>query len=78
MPPTNLERLEEYVLKLDLGARAALAEKLLQSLEDLSEEENEQQLWLAECKRRKEEIARGEVTLQDGEEVLSRLEAELR
>jgi hypothetical protein len=77
MSPTNLERIEEYVLKLDLSARAALAEKLLESLENLSEEENEQ-LWLAECKRRKEEIARGEITLQDGEEVLSRLEAELR
>jgi hypothetical protein len=77
MSPTNLERLEEYVLRLDLSARAALAEKLLESLENLSEEENEQ-LWLAECKRRKEEIARGEVTLQDGEEVLRRLEAELR
>lgn len=77
MTPTSFQELEEYVLKLDLGTRAALAEKLLQSLDALSESENEQ-LWLAEAKSRKEQIARGEVTLLDGEEVLNRLETELQ
>ena len=49
--PLSLEELEDHVLKLDLQARAALAEKLVRSLDDLSEAENEQ-LWLAEAKRR--------------------------
>jgi len=77
MQPTNLQELEDAVLKLHVHNRAALAEKLLESLEDLSESENEQ-LWLLEAKRRKEEIARGEVRLRNGEEVLRRLEAELQ
>ncbi len=76
MSPTTLRELEECILKLDLSARAALAEKILQSLDTLSEEENEQ-LWLAEAKRRKDEIAHGDAILRDGEQVLRRLEAEL-
>lgn len=77
MPPTSLQELEEYVLKLDLGTRAALAEKLLQSLDNLTEQENEQ-LWLAEARRRKEAMARGDASLRQGEDVLRRLEAELQ
>ena len=72
----NLEYLEDQVLKLDLEARAALAEKLLRSLDDLTDAENER-LWLTEAKRRHEQLLRGEVRARDGEEVLQRAAAEL-
>jgi Putative addiction module component len=75
--PIEPLELEEIVLKLDLPTRAALAEKLLHSLDDLSAEEN-QALWLSEARRRREELASGKVQPLDGEDVLRRLEAELK
>jgi hypothetical protein len=45
------EELEVEVLKLPFGDRARLGERLLQSLENLSEEENAE-LWAEEANRR--------------------------
>jgi hypothetical protein len=75
--PTNLQELEELVMKLDLPARAALTERLLHSLDDLSEDEN-QALWLAEANRRREELESGKVQALDGEEIMRSLETELQ
>lgn len=47
----NLAEIEAEALKLDPASRARLAEKLLESLETLSEQEN-QQVWLDEAARR--------------------------
>jgi putative addiction module component (TIGR02574 family) len=47
----STEELEIEVLKLPPRDRARLAEKLLQSLENLSDEENAR-LWAEEAKRR--------------------------
>jgi putative addiction module component (TIGR02574 family) len=47
----NLTDLEAEALKLDPASRARLAERLLESLETLSEQEN-QQVWLDEAARR--------------------------
>jgi|ABSQ01.1.fsa_nt_gi hypothetical protein len=47
----SIDELEAEVLKLDPRARARLAERLLDSLERLSDEENEQ-LWAEEAERR--------------------------
>ena len=47
----NLEELEAEALKLDPKSRARLAEKLLDSLEELSEEESAR-LWAEEAQRR--------------------------
>jgi hypothetical protein len=47
----SIEELETQVLKLAPTARARLAEKLLKSLETLSDEENAQ-LWAEEAQRR--------------------------
>jgi len=46
-----VDELEAEALKLDASQRARLAERLLASLEDLSEEEN-QRLWVEEAARR--------------------------
>ena len=51
----DLQTLETEALKLTPNARARLAEKLLQSLETLSEAENEQ-LWAEEAQRRHQEL----------------------
>lgn len=47
----SIDELEAEVLKLEPQARARLAERLLDSLERLSDEENEQ-LWGEEAERR--------------------------
>jgi len=47
----KIEELEGEALKLDPKSRARLAERLLDSLEELSEEENAQ-LWAEEAQRR--------------------------
>jgi hypothetical protein len=47
----SIEELETEALKLAPAARARLAEKLLESLETLSDEENAQ-LWAEEAQRR--------------------------
>ena len=51
----SLNELEAEALKLDPKARARLAGKLLESLEDLSEEENAR-LWAEEAQRRDAEM----------------------
>lgn len=47
------EEIEAEALKLDPTARARLAEKLLESLEHLTEEENTR-IWAEEARRRDE------------------------
>ncbi len=49
------EKLQAEALKLEPKDRARLAEKLLRSLETLSDDENAE-LWLAEAKRRDAEM----------------------
>ena len=51
----SLKELEAEALKLDPKARARLAGKLLESLENLSEEEN-MRLWAEEAQRREVEM----------------------
>jgi len=51
----DIEKLEAEVLKLDPKSRARLAEKLLGSLEELSEQERTQ-LWAEEAQRRDAQI----------------------
>jgi hypothetical protein len=47
----RIDDIEAEVLKLDPQARARLAKRLLESLETLSDEENER-LWVEEADRR--------------------------
>jgi hypothetical protein len=50
----SIEEIEAEALKLDAKARAKLAERLLESLEQLSDEENAR-LWVEEAERRDQE-----------------------
>lgn len=68
----NLKDIAAEVLELPLTARAELASQLLDSLEDLSEEENEQ-LWAEEAERRYAEYKAGNVEAIPADEVFARL-----
>jgi len=62
------KQVETEALKLSPPARAELAEKLLKSLDDLSEEEIER-LWAEEAVRRDAELDDGTASMRDAEEV---------
>ena len=62
------EQVENEALKLKPEARAELAEKLLKSLEDLSDEQIER-LWAEEAVRRDAELDAGTASMRDAEDV---------
>ena len=64
----TVKNIEKKVLELNVKSRAKLANKLLSSLEDLSEAEIEK-LWAEEAFRRNEEISKGKVRLIPAEEI---------
>jgi putative addiction module component (TIGR02574 family) len=64
----DLAALETEALKLSPRSRAKLAEKLLQSLETLSEAESER-LWAEEAQRRHDELETGTSVARSAEEV---------
>jgi hypothetical protein len=69
--------IEKEALELPVAKRAKLAQRLLESLEDLSEKEAEK-LWLAEAARRAREIDEGKVRLVSSTELERRVRARLR
>jgi putative addiction module component (TIGR02574 family) len=70
----KLEELEIEVMKLGLEDRAALAEKLILSLDAPSEAEN-LRLWIAEAERRLKELREGTATEIPAQEVFRRARA---
>ena len=64
----DLEELETEALKLSPDLHARLAEKLLHSLEALSDAENER-LWAEEALRRHNELETGAATVRSAEDV---------
>jgi len=68
----NFEEIRTEALDLDLDSRATLARILLESLEDVSEDENKR-LWLDEAERRQAEVREGSVQLVPGDQVMERL-----
>ncbi|MBV8544807.1 MAG: addiction module protein [Acidobacteria bacterium] len=70
----NLKEIESEVLRLDRHARANLARTLLDSLEDLSEEEYDQ-LWAEEAEARYADFKAGRSRAIGGEEVFRRARA---
>ncbi len=65
----SVEKIEAEALGLSLKARARLAEKLLRSLEALSEEEIDQ-LWVEEAERRDKAADAGSDQEYSAEDVL--------
>lgn len=71
------EEIEAEALKLDPTSRARLAEKLLESLEHLSEEENAR-IWAEEAKRRDEAWDKDPAEGRPAEDVHRDLRARLK
>lgn len=71
------KRVEHEALRMPPEERAKLAQKLLLSLESLSEEELEQ-AWLVEADRRARELDHGEVQPIPAEEVRRKARTFLR
>lgn len=70
------EQVECEALKLKPQARAELAEKLLKSLEELSDEEV-RRLWAEEAVRRDAELDAGTASMRDAEDVFRDARARL-
>lgn len=73
----SLKELEAEALKLDPKARAHLAGKLLESLENLSEEEN-MRLWAEEAQRRDADMDAHPDTGASATDVLREARAKLK
>ena len=69
----DLAKVLKNALSLDVHDRAALAERLLASLEELSEEEAER-LWADEAQRRLAEYRAGRAKAVPSEEVRKKVE----
>jgi putative addiction module component (TIGR02574 family) len=69
----NLAEIMKDAMSLDIRDRAALAEKLLASLEGLSEEEAER-LWVEESQRRLDEYRAGRAKAVQADTVHARVE----
>jgi putative addiction module component (TIGR02574 family) len=68
----DLKDIAAEILELPLTARAELASQLLDSLDDLSEAENDQ-LWAEEAERRYAEYKAGNIEAIPADEVFARL-----
>lgn len=70
----GIKELEAEINKLDLKDRAALAKRIVESLDELSEAEIEE-LWTEEAERRLDELEQGVVKEIPAEEALRRARA---
>jgi putative addiction module component (TIGR02574 family) len=73
----DLEQITQSALSLPLNARAALAERLLQSLDD-EEFSDIDEAWIKEAEKRYQELRQGKVSGIPAAEVFSQIRDELR
>ena len=73
----DLEQVTQTALSLPSNARAALAERLLQSLDD-EEFSDIDEAWIKEAERRYQELRQGKVTGIPAHEVFAQIREELR
>lgn len=76
MRSMGIKELEAAALKLEPKARARLAGRLLDSLEDLSPEENAR-VWAEEAQRRADALDAGSLTARSAEDVFRDAQARL-
>lgn len=73
----KLEELAREALRMDVQSRAALAKRLLDSLDELTPEEYER-LWIEEAARRYQQLKAGTAGSIASEELFARLDARPR
>ena len=74
---SDLLDLEKRLLSLPSETRARLAERLIASLDDLSDEENER-LWVDEAERRMQAFKAGRLSARPAEDVIRDVRDHLR
>ena len=74
--PMTLDEIEKEALALPSEARARLADRLVESLEN-AEASRIDQLWAGEAKRRRDEVRQGRVRTIPGPEGLARVRRSL-
>jgi putative addiction module component (TIGR02574 family) len=74
---TNVDRLAEQAMKLPGESRARLADLLVESL-DAEELGRIDRLWVAEAKRRRDEVRSGHVKTVPGDEARRRVRSAIR
>ena len=67
---SNMNEIEKKVLELSARDRALLIRQLLESLDDGDEEENAEELWLDETKRRYDRFKQGKTLEKSANQVL--------
>lgn len=72
----NLQTFEAEALALPVSERALLAQRLLASLDDNNEQENEQ-LWLDEAQRRYNAYKNGTISSRDAFEAIADMREQL-
>ena len=72
----KIEDLEVAALRLDPKSRARLAERLLESLEGLSPEENAR-IWVEEAQRRADALESGTLSSRPADEVFREARARI-
>jgi DNA-binding SARP family transcriptional activator len=77
MMERKLEEIASEALQLTVESRAALAKRLLDSLDELAPEENER-LWVEEGARRYQQLRAGTAKSIESEELFARLDARPR
>lgn len=73
----SIDKIEAEAMKLTPQARARLAGKLLESLEGLSDAEN-QQLWAEEARRREEDLEANPHKARAAEDVFREARSKLK
>ena len=73
----ELEEIASKALKMDVESRAALAKRLLDSLDELAPEEHER-MWVNEAARRYQQLKAGTARSVASEEVFAKLDARSR
>jgi Putative addiction module component len=68
----SIEQLMEEIMSLPSASRALLADKLVESLE-FDIDSTIQTVWVAEAKRRRDEVRNGSVQTISGEDALARV-----
>ena len=68
----KIKDIESEALRLSIAERAELAKRLIESLDDISEDENDH-LWAQESERRYSEYKAGRITAIPAEEVFARV-----
>jgi putative addiction module component (TIGR02574 family) len=74
---TDFPKIEEGALRLPSEERARLAERLIASLDDLTDAENEK-LWLDEAERRMQAHREGRIGARSATDVLQEARGALR